>query len=60
MQDLLPYNVVIEWDPVTTRFVGDGPVEIIEYQVILDQVNPKRAIPWVDGCASFSPDDRVG
>ncbi len=44
-----PYNLVIEWEPVTTRFVGDGPVKIIEYQVILDQVDPKRAIPWVDG-----------
>lgn len=44
-----PENLVIEWLPVTTRFIGDGPVEIIEYQVILDQVDPGRALPWVDG-----------
>jgi hypothetical protein len=44
-----PDNLVIEWEPVTTRFIGDGPVEIIEYQVILDQVDPLRAMPWVDG-----------
>lgn len=41
--------LVIEWEPVTTRFIGDGPVEIIEYQVILDQVEPERDEPWVDG-----------
>jgi hypothetical protein len=43
-----PSNLVIEWEPVTTRFIGDGPVEIIEYQVILDPVD-ERAQPWVDG-----------
>lgn len=43
-----PNNLVIEWAPVTTRFIGDGPVEIIEYQVILDPVD-EREIPWVDG-----------
>jgi hypothetical protein len=44
-----PDNLVIEWKPVTTRFVGVGPVTIIEYQVILDQVDPIRETPWVDG-----------
>jgi hypothetical protein len=44
-----PNNLVIEWEPVTARFVGDGPVEIIEYQVILDQVEPRRTTHWVDG-----------
>jgi len=44
-----PENLVIEWLPVMTRFIGDGPVEIIEYQVILDQVDPERVEPWVDG-----------
>jgi hypothetical protein len=44
-----PNNLVIEWEPVTIRFIGTGPVEIIEYQVILDQVDPPRAAPWVDG-----------
>lgn len=46
-----PFNLVIEWNPVTTRFIGDGPVDIIEYQVILDQVEPQRTIPWIDGSA---------
>ncbi len=44
-----PDNLVIEWEPVTTRFFGDGPVEIFEYQVILDQVDPEREAPWIDG-----------
>ncbi len=44
-----PNDLVIEWEPVTTRFIGEGPVDIIEYQVILDQVDPLRAMPWVDG-----------
>ena len=45
-----PNNVlVIDWEPVTTRFIGDGPVEIFEYQVILDQVDPEREMAWVDG-----------
>ncbi len=44
-----PNNLVIEWEPVTTRFIGSGGVDIIEYQVILDQVDPERAMPWVDG-----------
>jgi len=44
-----PLNLVIEWEPVTTRFIGDGPVTIIEYQVILDQVDPLREMAWVDG-----------
>jgi hypothetical protein len=43
-----PANLVIEWEPVTTRFIGDGPVEIIEYQVILDPVD-EREQPWIDG-----------
>lgn len=42
-------DLVIEWEPVTTRFLGTGGVEIIEYQVILDQVDPEREMPWVDG-----------
>lgn len=44
-----PDNLVIAWEPVTTRFIGSGPVEIIEYQVIIDQVDPERDEPWVDG-----------
>ncbi len=44
-----PDDLVIAWETVTTRFIGDGPVEIIEYQVILDQVDPLRAEPWIDG-----------
>jgi hypothetical protein len=41
--------LVIDWEPVTTRFDGAGPVEIFEYQVILDQVDPERELSWVDG-----------
>ncbi len=44
-----PNNLVIEWQPVTRNFFDDSDVVIIEYQVILDQVNPLRAEPWVDG-----------
>ncbi len=44
-----PNNFIIEWEPVTTRFMGDGLVEIMEYQVILDQVDPPRDAPWIDG-----------
>ena len=44
-----PDNLVIDWEPVTTRFTGRGPVEIFEYQVILDLVDPERSTPWVDG-----------
>ena len=46
-----PFNLVIKWKPVTTRFIGAGPVNIIEYQVILDQVEPQRTTPWIDGSA---------
>jgi hypothetical protein len=41
--------LLIDWEPVTTRFIGDGPVEIFEYQVIIDQVDPERIMAWVDG-----------
>lgn len=44
-----PDEVVIDWEPVTTRFDGPGGVEIFEYQVILDKVEPKRVVPWIDG-----------
>ncbi len=44
-----PENLVIEWEPVTTRFIGNGPVEIIEYQVILSQESSLRPTPWIDG-----------
>lgn len=44
-----PNNLVIEWEPVTTSFIGGGPVDIIEYQVIVGQLDPERAEPWVDG-----------
>lgn len=42
-------HLVIAWEPVTTQFIGEGPVEIFEYQVILDQVEPEREMAWVDG-----------
>ena len=33
-----PNNLIIEWEPVTTRFIGNGPVEIFEYQVIFSHI----------------------
>ncbi len=33
-------DTVIEWELVTTRFIGSGPVEIVGYQVIVEQVEP--------------------
>ena len=44
-----PQNLVIQWEPVTTRFIGAGPVKIDEYQVIVEQADPARVRPWVDG-----------
>lgn len=44
-----PDDLVIEWEPVTTRFDGPGGVDIIEYQVILDESDPERDEPWVTG-----------
>ena len=41
--------LLIKWEPVTTRYIGDGPVEIIEYQVIVSQETPTRSTPWIDG-----------
>ena len=29
-----PCRLTIDWEPVTTRFLGSAPVEIFEYQVI--------------------------
>lgn len=39
----------IEWEEVTTDFLNGDSVEISEYQVIVDQVDPERDSPWVDG-----------
>lgn len=41
--------LVIEWERVTERFIGDGPIDIIEYQVIVNQEEPQRAASWIDG-----------
>lgn len=37
-------NAVIAWEPVTTRFIGSGPIDIIGYQVIVEQVEPFRML----------------
>ncbi len=43
-------ELLIDWEPVTTCFEGLAcDVEIIEYQVILEQAEPERVEPWVDG-----------
>ena len=44
-----PDDLVIEWEPVTTQWNSVESVNIIEYQVILDQVDPLRDTPWIDG-----------
>lgn len=41
--------LLIQWNPVTRRYIGDGPVNIIEYQVIVNQETPRRDKPWIDG-----------
>ena len=43
-------ELIISWEPVTTCFEGVVcDIEIFEYQVIIDQVEPERDDPWVDG-----------
>ena len=41
--------LVIDWEPVTTRYIGDGPIEIFEYQVIIAEEEPSRTMNLVDG-----------
>ncbi len=41
--------LLIDWDAVTTDFIAGDAVTIAEYQVIVDQVEPERTVPWVDG-----------
>lgn len=41
--------LVIDWYPVIKDFLDGDPVEIMEYQVIVDQVDPERENNWVDG-----------
>ncbi len=37
-------NVVIEWQPVTRNYDGTGPIDIVEYEVIVEQVEPFRKL----------------
>jgi len=39
-----PNDAAIEWEPVTTRFIGSGPIDIAGYQVIVEQVEPFRML----------------
>lgn len=42
--------LLIEWGEVKTSFFDDAvPVDVIEYQVIVNQETPKRSKPWIDG-----------
>jgi len=41
--------LLIDWEPVTEDFLNGDPVSIMEYQVIVDQVEPERDNGWVDG-----------
>ncbi len=38
-----PDAAVIEWEPVTTTIFGD-PIEIVGYQLIVEQVEPRRVL----------------
>lgn len=39
-----PNNAVIDWNPVTQTISGSGPITIIGYQVIVEQVEPLRVL----------------
>ena len=39
----------IDWEPVTVDFLYGEPVSIMEYQIIVDLVEPERTNAWVDG-----------
>ncbi len=57
---VVPFDqpLLIAWDAVTEQYTGedgtlptfgDGTATIIEYQVIVNQEEPARAEPWIDG-----------
>ncbi len=37
-------DVVLEWEPVTETYSGSGEIDIIEYEVIVEQVEPFRKL----------------
>ena len=37
-----PDDTVIEWLPVVGRFIGAGPVDVVGYQIVIEQVDPNR------------------
>lgn len=39
-----PDDFTIEWEPVTTTIDGSPDIEIIEYEVIVGQIDPKREL----------------
>ncbi len=39
-----PEDAVIRWEPVTETFDGKEPIEIVEYEVIVEQVEPFRKL----------------
>jgi hypothetical protein len=41
--------LLISWGAVTTQYMSDDPVEVFEYQVIVNQEAPARDQPWIDG-----------
>lgn len=42
-------NVVIDWEPVTTQFDGSGPVDVVEYQVVVEHETLRRPRALIDG-----------
>ena len=44
-----PNNLVVEWEPVTTQFLNNEPVEVVEYRITIDQEEPEREEPQIEG-----------
>ncbi|MCC7386950.1 MAG: hypothetical protein IT384_34250 [Deltaproteobacteria bacterium] len=42
-------DVVIDWEPVTTRFGDAGPIDVVEYQVVVEHETLRRPRPLADG-----------
>jgi hypothetical protein len=38
-----PTQIIIEWEPVTTKIAGSGPLVVVAYQVIVEGGDPSRA-----------------
>jgi hypothetical protein len=41
-EEVDPNDTVIEWEPVTERFIGSGNIKIVGYQVVVEREDPLR------------------